>query len=222
MLSEPAPPELSFSVHDATAIEHAAVPTLAFALRVAASGAAVRSIVLRADIRIALARRPHDVPTRERLIELFGVPSQWRSAPRSLPWATATVVVPAFEGETIVAVPVVCTYDFEVTASKYFHALEGGDVPLEFLFTGTLFYAGADDRLQTARVPWDREAVFAMPVVVWKDLMRRYFADSVWLRLRKETFDRVWAYRARHALPTWEDALDALLRESEEPSTWTR
>jgi hypothetical protein len=33
--------------------------------------------------------------------------------------------------------PVTCTYDLEVVAAKYFYALEDGEVPLEFLFSGT-------------------------------------------------------------------------------------
>jgi hypothetical protein len=121
-----------------------------------------------------------------------------------------------------VALPVACTYDFEVTASKYLHGVAEGDVPLDFLFTGTIFYGGEDGRLRTAMVPWDREATFALPVSVWKDLMQCHFGDTAWLRVRREAFDRLWAYKTRNALPTWDDALDALLRASEEPSAWTR
>jgi hypothetical protein len=215
-------PELRFAVGGVDVVDHAAVPTMAFALDVETDGdVEIRSVVLRADVRIALARRAHDVATRERLAELFGTPEQWRSAPRSLVWTAVTVVVPAFSGRTSVALPVVCTYDFDVTATKYLHAVEDGDIPLEFLFSGTVFYAGDRGLLHTARVPWDRDAVFALPVRVWKDVMQRYFPDSAWLRLRKDAFDRLWAFKSRRALPTWEDALDALLRESKEPSPWT-
>jgi len=216
-------PELRFAVTGVEALEHAAVPTLSFTLGVeTAAGAQIRSLVLRTDIRIALSRRPHDAATRARLAELFGAPAQWASAPRSLLWTTATVVVPAFEARTTAALPVACTYDFDVTAAKYFHALDDGEIPLEFLFSGSVFYAGDGGRLRTARVPWDREATFALPAGTWRDLMQRYFPDSAWLRLRRDAFDRLWAYRTRRALPTWEDALDALLRESQEPSPWTR
>ena len=34
---------------------------------------------------------------------------------------------------------------------------------------------------------------------------------TAWLRLRKDSFDRLAAYKSRHALATWEDAVDALL-----------
>ncbi len=46
--------------------------------------------------------------------------------------------------------------------------------------------------------------------------MERYFPNSAWLRLRKDTFDRLYRYRVRASLPTWEDALERLLRAAEE------
>ena len=220
---EPPVPELTFAVKAAEATEFAATPTLTFALSVEASGGAtIRSLLLRADVRIALARRAHDRAARERMAELFGAPAQWASAPRSLPWAVTTLVVPAFEDATTVGMSVACTYDFEVVATKYLHGVGHGDVPLEFLFSGSIFYAGAGGSLRTARLPWDREAAFDLPVDVWTALMNHYFPRSAWLRLRKDAFDRLWAYKTRRALPTWEDAVEALLRESEGTPTWTR
>ena len=46
--------------------------------------------------------------------------------------------------------PVVCTYDFEVVSVKYFSALGDGDIPLTFLFSGTIFYEGDEENLQVA------------------------------------------------------------------------
>ena len=60
-------------------------------------------------------------------------------------------------------------------------------------------------------IGWDREAEYALPVSVWRETMDRYFPGSAWLRLDRDTFDRLYAYRARHALPSWEHALDRLL-----------
>ena len=45
------------------------------------------------------------------------------------------------------------------------------------------------------------------------------FPDIYWVRLQRETFDRLYAYRARRALPSWEETIEALLDE-EDP--WTR
>jgi len=220
---EPPVPQLSFAVRGIEPVQHAVVPTLQLGLGVQrTAGAPVRSLALRVEIRIVLGRRAHDEATRVRLAEVFGTPEQWRSAPRALPWLTASVSAPAFDDETLVAVPLPCTYDFEVTATKYFHALADGIVPLEILFSGSVFYADGEGRLRTARLPWDREATFDLPVATWKALMERHFPGTVWIRLPRESFDRLWAYKARRALPSWEEALDALLQQSEEPSSWTR
>jgi hypothetical protein len=223
MTPEPPVPELAFAVRGIEPVAHAAVPTLELGLGLQrTAGAPVRSASLRLEIRIALGRRAHDGATRQRLAELYGTPEQWKSAPRALPWITTQASVPAFDTETTVAVPLPCTYDFEVTATKYFHALPDGVVPLEVLVTGSVFYADAAGRLRTARVPWDREAAFDLPVRTWKDLMERYFPGTVWIRLPRECFDRLWAYKARRALPSWEDALEELLQARQEPSPWTR
>ena len=47
-------------------------------------------------------------------------------------------MVPGFEGTTVIDLPITCTYDFEVVAAKYLEALEDGEVPLLFLFSGTM------------------------------------------------------------------------------------
>ena len=104
-----------------------------------------------------------------------------------------------------------CSYDMEVLASKYFDALQDGDVPLELLFSGTVFYTGAGGMLQVSRISWEQEAGYAMPVAVWRETMERHFPGVAWLRLDKERFDRLCAFKARNALATWEDAVDALL-----------
>ena len=104
-----------------------------------------------------------------------------------------------------------CTYDLEVTASKYFQALGDGEVPLEFLFSGTAFYAGEGGLLQVAKISWESEAEYGLPVRVWRETMDRYFPDSAWIRFSKEAFDRLYAYRAHSALPSWEHVVDSLL-----------
>ena len=62
----------------------------------------------------------------------------------------------------------------------------------------------------TVRLPWSSEAAYALPVRVWKETMERYFRGTAWVRLSKESFDRLSAYKARNALATWDDALEAL------------
>jgi hypothetical protein len=207
-------PALAFAVAGAERLEHAAVPTLELVLRVDASdGRAIRSILLDAQIQIAARRRAYGPGEQERLFELFGPPAGWGAALRTVPWTRATLVVPPFTGATEVRIPLVCSYDLEVAASRYFDALQGGEVPLELLFSGSVFYAGPGGALQTARLPWTQEAEFRLPVGLWKETMERYFRGTAWVRLRKDSFDRLAAYKARRALGSWEEALDELLGE---------
>jgi hypothetical protein len=124
--------------------------------------------------------------------------------------------VPPFDDSTVLELEVACTYDFEVAASKYLHALSDGEVPLELLFSGTVFYSGAQGALQVTLVPWEKEATYRMPVRVWREMMDHYFPNSAWLRLRRDSFDRLYAYRSRNALPSWERVVDALLDEAQE------
>jgi hypothetical protein len=209
-------PALAFSVVDAAPVAHAAAPTLAFSLRVdAPGGQAIRSVLLDVQLQIAARRRRHDAAAEERLLELFGPEKDWGATLRNLLWTRATLAVPPFSGSTVVELPVACSYDMNVLASKYFDALAGGDVPLEFLFSGTVFYAGGDGRLQAARISWDQDAEYRLPVRVWRETMDRHFAGSAWLRLDKQRFDRLAAYKARRALPSWEAAIDSLLPERE-------
>jgi hypothetical protein len=213
-----AAPVLTIAVDAAEPVDLAAVPTLRFQARIRADeGRRVRSLTLHTQIRIAAAQRSYDRPSQDRLVELFGTPDQWGRTLRSLLWTQSTVQVPEFEGDTVADIPVACTYDFDVVASKYLHAVGDGEVPLEFLFSGTVFYT-AGGVLQAARLPWDTEAAYRMPVRVWTDLMARYFAGTAWLRLDRATFDRLYGFKARNTLPSWESAIEALLRAAQRPA----
>jgi hypothetical protein len=202
-------PELDFAVEGAARVAHAAVPTIAFSLRIG-SELPVRSVVLDVQVQIAARRRPYDDAAHERLFELFGPAEQWGTSLRTLLWTRATLVVPPFSGSTLVELPIACSYDLEVAASRYFDALEDGEVPLEFLFSGTVFYGAP---LQAGRISWESEATYRMPVSLWRETMDHYFRGTAWLRLPKQSFDRLSAHKSRHALATWEDVVDSLLAE---------
>jgi hypothetical protein len=203
-------PKLAFDIESAQAVSFAAAPTVAFALRVS-SDLPVRSLALNAQIRIAPARRRYTAHDQERLVDLFGPPERWGETLRTFRWAQVPVLVPPFTGSTLVEVPVSCTYDFEVATAKYFYALEDGEIPLEFLFSGTIFYLAEGARLQTAQVPWECEAAFRLPVQIWKSALDAHFPQAAWLRVRDDVFARLAQYKARHALPTWEATFDELL-----------
>ena len=201
--------DLAFTVEDAARLEHAAVPTLRFELGIEA-GREIRSVLLDIQIQIPARRRGYDAEAHDRLFELFGPVADWGTTLRTLLWTRTTVVVPAFSGETAVNLDVPCSYDLEVAASRYMDALSDGEVPLEFLFSGSVFYSGEDGELQTTRLSWESEAEYRLPVRVWKETMERYFRGTAWVRLSKESFDRLSAYKSRNALATWDDALEAL------------
>jgi Family of unknown function (DUF6084) len=213
MLKLPSIPQLAFEVRDARALEYAAVPTLRFRLGIeSVGGEPVRSVLLDTQIQIAARRRSYDDGARERLLELFGTPERWGTTLRTLPWARVTLVVPPFAQSTVVDLDLSCSYDLEVTASRYFAALDDGEVPLEFLFSGSVFYANPDGQLQTARIAMTQEAEYSLPVRVWRETMERHFPNSAWLRLGRDSFERLQAYRAREVLPSWDAAVDSLLR----------
>jgi hypothetical protein len=210
------PPELAFAVEGVEADRFAVVPTLVFKLAVErVGGGDVRSVALNTQVRISAARRPYAAGEQERLVELFGEPDQWSRSLRSFPWTNVTLQVPAFSDRTTVELRVVCTYDFEVTTAQYLHSLEGGEVPLELLFSGTLFYAEGDGRLRISHIPWEKEAECRLPVATWREMMDRYFGDSAWLRLRRKSFDRLHGYKTRGGHLTWEDAVESLLHDAE-------
>ena len=214
-------PELNFEVEGAEVLEFAAVPSILFKLRIEnLEEEAIRSVALNTQVRIAATQRHYDAAEQERLLEVFGEPSRWGSTLRSLLWTHTVLQIPPFSGSTVVDMPVTCTYDLEVVAAKYFYALEDGEVPLEFLFSGSVFYAGEGGGLQVARISWEKEADYRLPVRVWKEMMEHYFPNSAWVRLHRDAFDQLYDYKVRMGFPTWEAAVEALLRASEQEVEW--
>jgi hypothetical protein len=69
--------------------------------------------------------------------------------------------------------------------------------------------------LRTAQIPWDCEASFGLPVSTWKQALENRFPGSAWLRLDREVFERLLAYKAGRTLPTWEAAINELLDRGE-------
>jgi len=196
----------------------AAVPTLTFTLQVdAGEERDIRAVLLDVQIQIAARRRGYSSAAQDRLLELFGTPDRWGTTLRTLPWTRVTVVVPPFTGATTIDVPVHCTYDLEVTAARYLAALDGGEVPLEFLFSGTVFYTAPEGALQTARISWNQDADYALPVDVFRQTMDDHFPGAAWLRLGAPAFARLAAYKARQALISWDAVIDALLPPEEAP-----
>ena len=210
-------PDLSFLIEDVEAPRFAAAPLLLFKLRVtnADPDELVHAVILHCQIQIEAVRRRYAPAEQERLCDLFGEPERWSKTLRTMHWTHASLSVPSFSGGAVVDLPVPCTYDFDVAAAKYFHGVEDGDVPLAFLFSGNIFYAAGDGALQVVQIPWEKEANFRLPIRVWKQMMDSYYPNSAWLRLQRDVFDRLYEYKLRRGLPTWEQALESLLPASE-------
>jgi hypothetical protein len=206
-------PDLSFQVERAEAERFAAAPLLLFKLRIIQRAPAVpiHAIALRCQIRIEPAKRRYESKERERLLDLFDTPDRWSQTLRPMLWTHTSAVVGPFTDGIEVNLPVPCTFDFNVAATKYFHALEEEEVALSLLFSGTVFHEVAETGLQVAQIPWDKEAAFRLPVRVWKEMMEQYYPNSVLLCLRGDVFDRLYQYKRGHRFPTWEQALESLL-----------
>ena len=215
-------PELNFRVEGAEAQRFAAAPLLLFKLRITEAVAEnkqptpIHAVALRCQVRIEPNRRRYNAAEQERLVDLFDTPERWGRTLRPLLWTHVSAVVPPFTGTSAVDLPVPCSYDFSLAATKYFAALEEDVIPLCFLFSGTIFYRAAEDALQVEQISWEKEASFRLPAATWRGMMELYYPNSAWLCLRKDVFDLLNQYRSRQGLPTWEQALERLL-VAEEP-----
>ncbi|MGH3656217.1 MAG: DUF6084 family protein [Micromonosporaceae bacterium] len=208
--------ELSFACLDAAPARYAAAPTIEFRLRISeTAGAGVGAIALRSQLRIQPLRRRYSDAEGRRLADLFGESARWAESMKPMQFATVPTMVPGFAGSTEAVLEVPCSYDLEVATGRYFHALDGGDIPLVFLFSGTIFTTG-DHGMVVQQVPWHCESEYGLPVRVWRDLMDSYFPDSGWLRLRRDTLHALGAFKSRYAVPTWDHTVAALLDKAGE------
>lgn len=206
-------PDLQLTVEGVEVVQFAAAPLLAFKLRIVntPNDEIVHTVALRAQIQIEVSRRKYDSNEQARLLDLFGEPDRWGQTLRSLLWTHASVVVPGFTGSGLADIPVACTFDFNVAATKYFHGVTSGDLPLCFQFSGTVFYMGEDGILQVAPISWDKESKYRLPVKVWKSLMDAHYPNSAWLSLHRDTFEKLSQFKRREGIPTWDEALDRAL-----------
>lgn len=206
-------PDLTFQIEKAEAQRFTVAPTLLFKLCMtnAVPGEVVHSVALRCQIQLEVTRRQYSAEDQNKLRDLFGESERWGQTLKTMLWTHASVVAPAFQDSAVVDLPVPCTFDFNVAATKYFHGLSDGDVPLSFLFSGTVFYADSTGALQVAPIPWDKEARFRLPIQSWQEMMDIYYPNSAWLCLRRDVFERLYQYKVAHGIPTWEQALESIL-----------
>ena len=207
-------PDLGFQITGVEPAAHGLTPLLHFKLAVSNTPETetIHSIILQAQIQIQSPQRSYNPREKGKLLDLFGPPERWGQTLRNKLWAHAHATVRQFAGSTETILPVPCTFDLNVMATKYFYALEAGDVSLLFLFSGTIFYAAPPDgRLQVQQISWNQECVYRMPARTWQELMEQHYPKSAFLPLPRDVFDRLYDYKCRHGIPTLEGAVERLL-----------
>ncbi|TWU22302.1 hypothetical protein Pla52o_33580 [Novipirellula galeiformis] len=212
--------DLNFEILTAQPITFAAAPMIGFGLRVTHHDGepAVQNISLQCQLQIETLQRLYKDDEKPGLLDLFGPPHRWSQTLKTMLWTHATVNVPPFTSRVEVTLPVTCTFDFNVAATKYFAAIDDGEIPLLFQFSGTIFYRG-ERGLQTTQISWDKEARYRMPIAVWKQMMEHYYPNSAWLCLQRDAFDSLQQYKRDHGIPTFEQALERLLETAAEGTT---
>ena len=200
-----------FTVLGIAAEPHSASPQLTARLRIdAPTGQRVHAVALRCQVRIDPQRRGYATTEEGGLRSMFGDRDRWPQTLRPFQWMQCNTTVQGFTGSTEADLGLPCTYDFEVTGSRYLHALGEGTVPLTLMFSGTVFTRG-EHGFGVEQVPWDTDARFDMPVRVWRDLVDAHFPGAGWLRLDREVLDALADYRGRHGLLSWEETVSRLL-----------
>ena len=208
--------DLAFDVVDVVPEPYALTPILNARISVTASSdEPVQAIALRCQVRIEPLRRGYSDEEAAGLIDLFGPRQRWATTQRTFLWQHCAAMVPGFTGTTEVTLPLQCTYDFEVAATKYLHALRDGTLPLQFLFSGTVFVAGQRG-FSVEQVPWDREDRYDMPVTVWRQLIGQHYPSSGWVRLSHDTMAALAAFKSAHGLLDIDEAVTALLAAAAE------
>jgi hypothetical protein len=203
-----------FTVLDIVAEPYAVAPQLTARLHVEeAGGQRIHAIALRCQVRIEPQRRRYDEAESDALRGLFGERERWTDTLKPFQWMQCNTTVQGFTGHTEADLALPCTYDLEVIGSRYLHALDAGDVPLNLLFSGTVFTRGTTG-FGVEQIPWSCEAQYRMPVAVWQQMISFYFPNSGWLRLGADTLTELAGYRSRHGLVSWDETMQKLLGEA--------
>jgi hypothetical protein len=210
--------DLDFAVEKPMVAPYSAAPLLMFPLAIEnrTPVLAIENVMLNCQIRIEAQRRAYSSNERDHLSELFGNPQDFSLNLRSLLWTHASLCVPAFNGKCRIDLPVPCSFDFNIAATKFFYGLDEGEAPLTLLFSGSVFYRDAGGALQIAQISWTKEASSQLPAAVWQSMMDQYYPRSAWLRLSRDAFDQLYLYKRERGLATFEQALDHLLQTNRE------
>ncbi|MDT4950422.1 MAG: hypothetical protein QOJ37_3017 [Pseudonocardiales bacterium] len=207
--------ELEFTIAELFVEPYAVAPQLTARLRIEESTETpIHTLALRAQVRIEPQRRAYTPDEELALLDMFGARERWYDTLKPFMWMQTNAMVQGFTGLTEVDLALPTTYDFDVTASKYLHALRDGAVTVVLLFSGTIFTRG-ERGFGIEQIPWDREARYEMPIAVWHQLMQYYYPNTGWLRLDHDLIERLARHKAERGFTTWDEMLGSLLPDSD-------
>lgn len=205
---------IEFTVEDIGVEKYSAVPCLALKIGLAENtGETVHAVALRCQVRIDPQRRGYNEAEAAGLQDLFGGRLRWTDTLRPFLWGHASTMVPGFTDRTTVSLPFPLTYDLEVAAAKYLHAVRDGVVPLSLMFSGTAFLRG-DNGFKVQQISWDTDQSYQLPVRVWRDAMDQFFPGAGWIQLDTDTLDALLRFRSELGLTNWAEAITALLAKA--------
>jgi len=208
-------PDLAFQILGVEPAVRGLAPQLHFKLRITApEGETVEAMILQVQIQIQSARRHYNTAEKEKAGELFGSPERWGETLRNKLWTIVNTTVGRFAGATEAVLSVPCTFDLNVIATKYFTALEEGDVPLLFLFSGTVFH-NVGSRLQVEQISWNKETAWRMPLEAWREMMDHHYPNTAWITLDRDLFERLHAFKRHTGAVSWDQAIGCLLDQHE-------
>jgi len=200
-----------FTVLDLFAEPYAAAPQLTARLRIEeTSGQTIHAIALRCQVRIEPQRRGYADEESAGLLSLFGERERWSQTLKPFLWMQTNTMVQGFTGITEADLALPCSYDFEVTGSRYLHALGEGMVPLSLMFSGTVFTKGKNG-FGVQQVPWDSDTTYQLPVEVWRQVIDFYYPSTGWIRMDRDVITELADFKSQHGLTTWEETVQRLL-----------
>jgi len=210
-------PDFDLKVAGCEAARHAVAPTLFFKLALSQRDPPVfiQSVTLQCQIRIEARQRSYAPAEQERMTDLFGAPARWSETLNSMLWIQTHVTVPPFERDCVVDLPVFCSFDFNLAATKYFHGVQDGVVPLLLLFSGSVFYKDEEGHLAMDLISWNKEARFSLPIAVWQHMMEIYYPNSAWLCLSRPVFEALYQYKRQRGLTGFDEVLASLIPASD-------
>ncbi len=65
----------------------------------------------------------------------------------------------------------------------------------------------------------EQETTFQLPVSLWREAVACDFPDAAWITMNRHTLDELIRFKTRHALPTWDATVAALLAQAAREET---